>query len=82
MMPCPLGKAVIPESLADIRKVYDRVMAGEKTLPRHQSRVHQGFYPEEIINAGLREFLGVGRSNNLVSAIIGHLVFEIVHPFS
>lgn len=94
------GEATMPATLEDIRRIYDKVLAGE-TVPeeekpdgnlfragtvivedtRRQRTVHHGFHPEDAINSGLREFLRVGQARDLVSAIIGHLMFEVVHPF-
>lgn len=48
---------------------------------RRQRAAHNGFHPEGAITMGLREFLAVSKQSDLVSAFIGHLMFEVAHPF-
>ncbi|MDP9800215.1 Fic family protein [Arcanobacterium wilhelmae] len=49
-----------------------------------QKALHTGFQPEERIHRGISAIIREWKqpsSSRLMSAIIGHLMFEIVHPF-
>lgn len=47
-------------------------------------RLHEGLYPESAITEGIRQMLSIVESDTIpetYSAIIGHYVFEYIHPF-
>lgn len=46
-----------------------------------QRTAHHGINGEDKINAALLEFMQVSREDQLVSALVGHAIFEITHPF-
>ena len=88
------------DSLKIIREIYDLLMKdcldkndypdgkyfrkSEVFINDGIKNIHQGFYPEEKINIGMKEFINIYNDTNIdiyIRLALSHFIFEIVHPY-